>query len=81
MKRFIKTAALLLFISVVVSCSLQNEGSKTDANTADSIRRDSIAKMIISKKDSIVHTVADQTADQKCDSTLIDSIIATFGKP
>lgn len=81
MKKLLKTAALLLFISAVIACSLQNEGSKTDADTADSLRRDSIAKMIISKKDSIVRVVTEQTADQKCDSTLIDSIIATFGQP
>ena len=81
MKKFLKTAALLLSISVAASCSLTNEGSKIDANTADSLRRDSIARMIINTKDSIVHTVAEQTADQMCDSTLIDSIIATFDEP
>ena len=81
MKRFIKTATLLLTISVAASCSLTNEGSKQDAKTADSLRRDSIARMIINTKDSIVHAVAEQTADQMCDSTLVDSIIATFDKP
>ena len=81
MKKFLKTAALLLTISVAASCSLTNEGSKIDAQTADSLRRDSIARMIINTKDSIVHAVAEQTADQMCDSTLIDSIIATFDQP
>ena len=81
MEKFLKTAALLLTISVAASCSLTNEGSKIDAQTADSLRRDSIARMIINTKDSIVHAVAEQTADQMCDSTLIDSIIATFDQP
>ena len=81
MGKYLKTAILLLIISIAASCSLTNEGSKQDAKTADSLRRDSIARMIINTKDSIIHSVAEQTADQMCDSTLIDSIIATFDKP
>ncbi len=78
MNRFIKTAALLLIISVTVACSTPADNGETNSATADSIRKDSIARSIIRTKDSIARTAAEKTADQTCDTTLIDLIIKEF---
>ena len=77
MNRLLKTAVLLIIISVAASCA-NSEKSNVDSSTADSLRKDSLAQAVIRIKDSIARTTAEKTASTDCDSTLIDQIIKTF---
>ncbi|MBO7598016.1 MAG: hypothetical protein J6T70_13325 [Bacteroidales bacterium] len=77
MSKLLKTAVLLIIISVAVSCT-STEKANVDSSTADSLRKDSLAQAIIRVKDSIARTTAEKTASTDCDTTLIDEIIKTF---
>lgn len=77
MSKLVKTAVLLIIISVAVSCT-STEKANVDSSTADSLRKDSLAQAIIRVKDSIARTTAEKTASTDCDTTLIDEIIKTF---
>ncbi len=77
MDRFLKTATLLIIISVALSCT-STEKANVDSSTADSLRKDSLAQAVIRVKDSIARTTAEKTASTNCDTTLIDEIIKTF---
>lgn len=77
MSKLLKTAVLLIIISVAVSCT-STEKANIDSSTADSLRKDSLAQAIIRVKDSIARTTAEKTASTDCDTTLIDEIIKTF---
>ena len=77
MNRLLKKAALLIIISVAVSCS-SSDKANVDSSTADSLRKDSLSSAIIRIKDSIARTTAEKTASTDCDTTLIDQIIKAF---
>lgn len=76
MKFLLKIVAVAVII-LSVSCS-QGGGKNIDSNTADSLRKDSLAKVIIHKKDSIAHLSAEIAASSLCDTNIVDSIILQF---
>lgn len=77
MNRLLKTAVLLIIISVAVSCT-SSDKANVDSSTADSLRKDSLAQAVIRIKDSIARATAEKTASTDCDTTLIDNIIQAF---
>lgn len=77
MNRLLKTAVLLIIISVAVSCT-SSDKANVDSSTADSLRKDSLAQAVIRIKDSIARTTAEKTSSTDCDTTLIDNIIQAF---
>ncbi len=73
-KTLIITAALL----PLAGCSQITGSGDIDAQTADSLKKDSIAKHIIFQKDSLARVAAEIADSPKCDSNFVDLIIANF---
>ncbi|MBR4441573.1 MAG: hypothetical protein IKS00_08500 [Bacteroidales bacterium] len=74
-KTLIITAATLLPLA---GCSQITGSGDIDAQTADSLKKDSIAKHIIFQKDSLARVAAEIADSPKCDSNFVDLIIANF---
>ena len=70
----IATAAML----TLVGCAQITGNGDIDEQTADSLRKDSIAKHIIFQKDSLARVAAEVADSPECDSNFVDLIIANF---
>ena len=76
MEKALITATVALL--TLVGCARITGSGDIDAQTADSLKKDSIAKHIIFQKDSLARVAAEIADSPNCDSNFVDLIIANF---